>query len=348
MLAKRADHRTWLLEFERQLVRAGGAGAIIEAMTSVDFQLRRAAYFVARDHQLLSVIELVERGLRSGDIVLARSAVTFLDQVPISDRAACVTIGMMSSFGTIRDAAFRFAINHRVDSNDEQPLWLMLFDSQGSLRSAAASLLVSRGRDVVGHCTMMLDTGRLNVRQVCAGLSLLVELGVPEAIRILEKYVADGRTEVRARALTLQARVAPSLKDEIASAALLDSSRKVRKIGVVLCAQGAFVSLDTVEMMLARHMDYRAALTVCAREQWDTVACIAMIAASQTPNTSDHGDLRDALGKWISDRVSSWTNPSVRHREILSRPDVGSRLFELAGDRRQALQVRLQEGGIEL
>jgi hypothetical protein len=169
MLVKRADHRAWLLDFEQKLVRAGGGAAIVEAMTDADFQLRRAAYSVARDHQLLPVTEIVERGLRSGDIVLAKSAVIILDQVAISDRAACVAIGMMSPFGTVRDAAFRFAISDRVDSSDEKLLWCTLFDSQGSLRSAAARLLVSKGRDVVGHCAMMRKRPSSTVVQVVDG-----------------------------------------------------------------------------------------------------------------------------------------------------------------------------------
>ncbi|MPV67638.1 hypothetical protein [Burkholderia sp. BE17] len=348
MLAKRADHRAWLLDFERRLVRAGGASAIVEAMTGPDFRLRRAAYLVAHDHQLLPVTEIVKRGLLSGDIMLARCAAELLDRVPVFDRDMCVAIAAMSPFGAVRFAAFKFVANDRVAPDTEPFLWRTVFDSQGSLRSAAAKLLADSGRDVVKHCRTVLEGGGINAKQVRAGLSLLAERGTPDATEVLARYVTDARTEVRAHALMLRARISPALKDEIASAALLDPSRKVRKVGVRLCTEGAFVSLDVVAGTLAQHGDHHAALMVCAREQWDTIACIALIIELATLCDQDYGDVREPLRKWIDDQTSSWTNPTDQHRQILFRPGVGLRMFDLAGAKQTALRVRMHEHGIEL
>ncbi|HEX7913177.1 MAG TPA: hypothetical protein VF534_34510 [Paraburkholderia sp.] len=348
MLATRADHRTWLLEFEQRLLQAGGSAAVIEAMTGADFRLRRAAYLVASDHQLLSVTEMVKRGLLSGDIVLAQRATALLGRVPASDRNACIVIATASPFGPVRYAAFKFVVHDHVDFDTEPFLWRTIFDSQGSLRSAAAQLLVESGRDVVKHCIVMLDAGALKVNQVRAGLSLLVDRGAPDAAAVLARYADDARTEVRAHAMMLQAKISPSLKDDIASCALLDSSRRVRKVGARLCTLGAFVSLDRIAAMLIQRGDRHAALTVCARDQWDCLACIALVTELQMQNKSDCANEGDALRKWIDNWVSSWTKPSNQHRQILSRPGVGSRLLDLAGDRQTKLRARLQEGGIEL
>ncbi|MCX4149837.1 mediator of RNA polymerase II transcription subunit 18, partial [Paraburkholderia sp. WS6] len=166
MSATRTDHRSWLFEFEQRLVEAGGAAAIVAATNGTDFRLRRAAFLVAVDHQLLSVTEMVKLGLSSGDIVLAQRAVTLLDRVPVSGRAIYIALAAASPFGPVRFAAFKFVVNGHVDFDTEPFLWRTIFDSQGSLRSAAAQLLVESGRDVVGRCSAMLDAGGLNVRQV--------------------------------------------------------------------------------------------------------------------------------------------------------------------------------------
>jgi len=348
MLATRTDHRSWLLEFERRLVEAGGTKAIVAAMTGTDFRLRRAAYLVAVDHQLLSLIETIELGLNSGDIVLARTAVTLLNRAPASDRARYIDLAAASPFGPVRFAAFNIISGDKSSPDYEPFLWRATLDSQGSLRSAAARLLIERGRDVIGHCGAMLDAGELTARQVRAGLSLLVELHAPEIVPMLTRYAGDARAEIRAHAVALQAKSLPSLKDDIASRALLDPSRIVRKAGVRLCTCGAFVPLGLIKTMLVQHGDRRAALAVCARDKWDNLTCIALITELNVPAENGYPDVKEALRHWIEDRTSSWTKPSGEQRLILSNPEARLRLFDLAGDRQSQLRVRLREGGIEL
>jgi len=348
MLATRADHRAWLFDFEQRLIQAGGSAAIIEAMTGADFRFRRAAYLVARDHHLLSVAELVKRGLLSGDIVIGQNAVAQLDQVDMSDRDTCIAIATASPFGPIRYAAFKFVVNDRVSVDTESFLWRTIFDPQAGLRAAAARLLIESGRDVIGRCSAMLEAGQLNIRQIRAALSLLADLRAPNTVAVLAKYADDARTEIRAHAVMLQAKVSPSLKDEIASRALLDVSRRVRKVGARLCTLGAFVPLDRIAAMLVQRGDRHAALTVCARDRWDCLACIVFIAELRGPNVRDCDDMREALRKWINNPASSWTKPNDQHRQILSQRGVGSRLLDLAGNRQAELLARLREGGIEL
>lgn len=348
MSATRTDHRSWLFEFEQRLVEAGGATAVIAAMNGTDFRLRRAAFLVVVDHQLLSVTETIKLGLSSGDIVLAQRAVTLLDRVPVSDRAIYIALAAASPFGPIRFAAFNLISGDQSSSEFEPFLWRAIFDSQGSLRSAAARLLIEHGQDVVGRCSTILDSGELTARQVRAGLSLLAEYRAPEAVKMLTRYASDARSEIRAHVIALQARVSPSIKDEIASRALLDPSRKVRKAGVRLCACGAFVSLDLIRTMLVQHGDRRAALAVCARDKWDRLACIVLIAELHALDENGYTNVRDTLKNWIGDPTSSWTKPRVEHHLILSKPEARSRLLELADDRNPELRARLREGGIEL
>ncbi|WP_460910778.1 hypothetical protein [Paraburkholderia jirisanensis] len=347
MLATRTDHRSWLFEFERRLVESGGAKAIVAAVTATDFQLRRAAFFVARDHHLLSLVETVEHGLSSGDLVLALSAASLLDRIPASDQIKCITLATASPFGPVRLAALKL-ISERNSSSDYEPfLWRATLDCQGSLRSAAARLLIERGRDVVAYCNATLDAGELTAKQVRAALSLLCEQHAPEIVPTLTRYASDARADIRAHAVTLQARLLPSLKDEIASRALLDPSRKVRKAGVHLCACGAFVSLELVKTMLVRHEDRRAALAICARDKWESLTCIALIAELHAPAEDDFPDVKEALRRWIEDPTSSWTKPNGEQRSILSSPETTMRLFDLADDRKPQLRARLREGGIE-
>lgn len=348
MAAMRTDHRSWLFDFEQRLVEAGGAAAIIAAMGGTDFRLKRAAFMVAVDHQLLSVTESTKLGLRSGDIVLAQHAMTQLDRVPVSERTLCIDLAAASPFGSIRFAAFNLISKDQSSAGFEPFLWRTLFDSQGSLRSAAARLLVERGHDVPGGCSTLLDSGELTTRQIRAGLSLLVEYRAPEVGPMLARYASDARAAIRAHAIALQAKASPSIKDEIASRALLDPSRKVRKVGVHLCACGAFVSLDLIETMLVQRQDRHAALAVCARDKWDSLVCIALITELHAPTGSSDADIRYALRNWIGDPTSSWTKPGVEQRMILSTPAVGSRLLDLAEDRHPALRARLREAGIEL
>lgn len=347
MLATRTDHRSWLFGFERRLVEAGGAEAILAAMRGRDFRLRRAAFLVAVDHRLLSLAETIQLGLNSGDIVLARSAVTLIDRVPISDRAKYIASAAASPFGAVRLAAFNLISSDKSSSDYEPSLWRATLDSQGSLRSAAARLLIARGRDVIGHCNTQLIAGELTAKQVRAALSLLAEQHAPDIVSTLTRYVSDERAEIRAHAAALQAKLLPSLKDEIASRALLDSSRQVRKVGVRLCTRGAFVSLGLIKTMLVQHGDHRAALAVCARDKWDSLTCIALISEFGAPTENDSPNIKEALKRWIEDPTSSWAKLSGTHCQLLSNPEVRSRLFDLADDRQPQLRARLQEGGIE-
>lgn len=141
MLATRTDHRSWLFEFERRLVEAGGTKAIVAAMTGIDFRLRRAAFLVAVDHQLLSLNETIALGLNSGDIVLARLAVAMLDRAPVSERAKYIDLAAASPFGPVRLTAFNLISSDKRSSDYEPFLWRATLDSQGSLRTAAARLL---------------------------------------------------------------------------------------------------------------------------------------------------------------------------------------------------------------
>ncbi|KVW36967.1 hypothetical protein WK93_27465 [Burkholderia ubonensis] len=346
--ATRIDHSAWLLGFEKRIVHAGGAEAIITAMASADFRLKRTAYLLAIDHQLLPLADLVKRALRSGDIMTAQRAVALLERVPMQDRERCIELAAASPFGPVRYAAFRYVTSDRLDVDQEPFLWRAIFDSQGCLRSAAARLLDERGRDVVGRCIAMLESGKLSGTQIRAGLSLLAERHAPEATAILEKFSGDPRAHLRAHAVVLLARLTPSLKDEIAARALLDPARRVRKSGVRQCALGAFVSLEQIETMLARHGDRYAALAICARNPWDYLACLVLVAEHRTPSEGADDDLALALRKWIDNSISAWTKPGAQHRQILSRPNAGSRLVELARDRHQALRDLLREAGIEM
>ncbi|TPQ36936.1 hypothetical protein C2U71_26060 [Burkholderia ubonensis] len=348
MQATRTDHRSWLFEFEQRLIEAGGTEAIVAAMTGTDFRLRRAAFLVAVDHQLLLANETIELGLNSGDIVLARSAVALLEFVPASDRAKYIELAATSPFGPVRLAAFNLIAGDKSSLDYEPFLWRATLDSQSSLRTAAARLLIECGRDVLGRCTVLLDTRGLTVRQVRAALSLLAEQHAPEIVPTLARHADDARAEIRAHVVALQAKISPSLRDEIASRALLDPSRQVRKAGVRLCICGAFVSLDLLKAVLMQHADYRAALAVSARDRWDRLICIALITELNMVSGDAYPDVKETLRRWIADQTSSWTKPSGKHRLILSNPDVRSRLFDLADDQQPQLRAVLREGGIEL
>lgn len=348
MLATRADHRSWLSDFERRLIEAGGRQAILDAATGTDFRLRRAAFFVMVDHQLLTLPDLIELGLGSGDIVVARSAVDLLDRIPIADRGKYIGLAMAAPFGPVRLAALDL-IRDGTNVADYEPfLWRATLDSQGSLRSAATRLLTHLGRDVVARCSAMLDSGELTAKQVRAGLSLLAEQRTPDLVPTLARYASDVRAQIRAHVVALQAKWLPALKDQIASRALLDSSRQVRKAGVRLCMCGAFVSLDLINTMLAEHGDYRVALAICERDKWDSLACLALIAERQPPASDVYSVLKVALRRWIEDPTSSWTQPGVESRLILSSPAAVLRLFDLDRDREPKLRERLGEARITL
>ena len=105
---------------------------------------------------------------------------------------------------------------------------------------------------------------------------------------------------------------------------------------------------EQIKTLLVERGDCHAAMAVCARNEWDSLACIALIAALGLSSGHDDQTLRDALKKWIGNPRSSWTKPSVLHQEILSEPATASRLLDLAQDCRTQLQTRLRENGIEL
>lgn len=348
MLATRADHRSWLFEFERRLVESGGTEAIVAALTGADFMLRRAAFQVALAHQLLPVARTIALGLGSGDVVLALRALTLLDRIPLAHRARYITLAAESPFGPVRFAALKLMSSDPGSFDIEPFLWRTIFDSQGSLRSAAAKMLIERGGDVIGRCSTLLETGALAARQIRAGLSLLAEYRAAEVVPLLTRYGGDARSEIRAHALALQAKVSPSLADEIASRALLDPSRKVRKVAVRLCTGGAFVSLSLIRSMLVQVGDHHAALAVCARNKWDRLICIAFITELRTPAEARFEEMSVVFRTWLSDPTLSWTRPGAEQRAILSDPATGMRLAYLAEDRSQELRARLQEGGIEL
>jgi hypothetical protein len=347
MLATRADHRAWLFDFEEQLVRADGGTAIVEAISGADFHVRRSAYFIAIDHQLLPTLEIITSGLLSGDIVLARRAATLLDRLPAHERSQCVAMAAASPFGPVRHEVFRFIAGEHIAPDSEPFLWRCVFDAQGSLRSAAARRLVDGGRDVVGHCREMLGSDTLSSAQVRAALSLMVELRSSDVDSMLEKFSADSRAQIRAHALLLRSKVSPAIKDQIASQALFDPARKVRKAGVRLCSLGAFVSLEQIRTVLVMRQDRHAALAVCGRDQWDSLSCMAMIVELDVSSDRDERELSEALGRWLRNPVSLWTKPGIQHRDILLRPGVIARMLALADEKAVELRNRLHECGLD-
>ncbi len=285
--------------------------------------------------------------MSSGDILLAQSAINLLDRIPASDRARYIDVVIASPFGPVRLAALNLIAAGKSSTDYEPFLWRTVFDRQGSLRSAAVRLLLARGLDVVAQCNAMLGTKQLTSRQVPAALSLLSEQHAPGIVATLTNYVSDPRPAVRAHAVALQAKVLPSLRDEIASRALLDQSRKVRKVGVRLCTSGAFVPLALIKTMLARYGDCRAALAICARDKWDSLASIALIAELHPPCDDGPIDLKQVLRDWIEDPRSLWTKPSGEPHLILSNSEILLRLLGLAGDQAPQLRTRLREAGVD-
>ncbi|CAB3759544.1 hypothetical protein GQ57_19600 [Burkholderia sp. MSh2] len=346
--ATRDDHGPWLHTFEQRLVQAGGVATIVDAMHAPDFRLRRAACVVAFAHRLLPAAELVTYGLTSGDIVVARRAVAMLDDVPAGDRMRCIDLAAGCPFGPVRRAALGHMIDAGIDDGTEPFLWRATLDSQGSVRATAARLLAELGRQVADRCIALLDTGTLPGTRVRAALSLLAELRAPAATATIERFSTDARSPVRAHALMLLARLSPATRDEVAARALLDPARRIRKTAVRLCEQGAFVPLAQIEQVLDRYGDRHAARSICARDQWDSLVCIVLIAARNEPSDDPDDALTRDLQAWLRNPVAMWTRPGAAQRAILGTPDAARLLATVARDHREALRSRLLEHGIEI
>lgn len=345
--AKRTDHAAWLSRFEQQLVHAGGRDGVLNALSSPDFRLRRAAYFVSHAQRLLEPFALSELGLRSGDIALARHAVTLIDTLPNADQPALLHMALSSSFGPVRLAALHLAIRHPDVPEVDSFLHRALFDAQGTLRHAAARALTAKGIDIAGLCLNALASERLDSRRVRTALSLMVEIGAPYAEDVLSRYANDPRVDVRVRAMTLQARQNPGIRDTVSQRALRDASSKVRTLGALLCTRfGAYVSLDQVRDLLTNHGDYRSALRICSREKWDHLVCLAWTTEFSRLDDELLAELRQVLGVWLAREGVSWTRPSSQHVEILSRPQTATALLELAANKRSVLADCLQRSGI--
>ncbi|MDN7603738.1 hypothetical protein ACR42A_28500 [Burkholderia gladioli] len=349
--ATRLDHRAWLLAFEQRYIEAGGAPVIIAAMNDGDHRMRRVAYSLVRDHRLLSQAELIRHGLTSGDVMLSRQAFALLGEAD-SDHCrefdVLLPLAAASPFGTIRYAAFELAIQRIADADIEPLLWRAATDTHQLLRLTAARRLNERGHDVAGHFRSRLDSSGLRAREVRSILSLLIDLRVEDGPSLMEQHTRHPRAEIRAHALALLAKVTPSRHDELAARALLDPSAAVRGVGVRLCLRGAYVSLEQIETMLARHGDYRAALRITTRSVWDRLACLATIAPLPAADVDREPLLRTTLDSCLRDMSGYSIQASEAHRRRLSDPAALARLFELADERQPALRVRLREAGITL
>lgn len=344
--AMRTDHGPWLAKFEQRLVRAGGSAAISGALSSTDMRLRRAAFAVCLDHGLQSIVDLVRIGLASGDIVLARQAANLIDKVPHAEQQRCIELAMTSTFGPVRRAALR-SILEQDDPAAMDFAKRALLDPQGSLRYSTARWLMQRGFDALRHCVDTLDSGRLRPGQIRAVLSLLGELQGKEALPVIGQHTQSAHVEVRAQALILMAKLAPSTKDDIAARAMQDPSRRVRRTAALLCVRhGAFVSLAQLRGMLEQYGDHITALRIAKREKWDYLVCIAFVGQLCEPDERTREDLASAIDIWLATEGSSWTRPSPAHMEVLAQPGMMTLLCNLA-NRSQALLVRrLLEVGV--
>ena len=345
--AKRTDHAAWLSRFEQQLVHAGGRDGVLNALSSPDFRLRRAAYFVSHAQRLLEPFALSALGLRSGDIAIARHAVTLIDTLPTTDQPALLQLALSSSFGPVRLAALHLAVRHPDAPEVDSFLHRALFDAQGTLRHAAARALTAKGIDIARLCLKSLASERLHSRRVRTTLSLMVEIGAPYVEDVLSRYANDPRVDVRVRAMTLQARQNPAVRDELSQRALRDASPKVRALGTLLCTRfGAYVSLDQVRDLLTNHGDYRSALRICSREKWDHLVCLGWATEFCSLDNKLLTELRQILGVWFAREGASWTRPSTQHVDILLRPQTAAALLGLAADKRSVLADCLQRGGV--
>lgn len=345
--AQRTDHGAWLFRFEQELVKAGGKGGIVAALHGSDFRLRRGAYSVCVAHHLLEPAQLAEYGLRSGDVLIARQAITLLEAFSLEVQLNYLQVAGVSNFGLIRTAALRAMLQRPSSQHVEDFVRDALFDPQGSIRGIARAWLTAKSIDVSGICSEALKSGSLTARQMRATLSLLAETGEAGASETIQRYADDPRVDVRARALLLWSRLTPTNGDEIANRALNDPSPKVREVGVLICTrQGAYVPLARVRALLNAHGDYRSALRICRREKWDHLACLGMVTELSGLDKDLRTELHEVLSVWLRQEGASWTKPTDEHVALLSQQEVAIGLRALAGNLAAQLEDRLQEYGI--
>lgn len=342
--ARRTDHGAWLFRFEQDLLKAGGKPGIVAALHDSDFRLRRGAYSVCMAHSLLEPAELAEYGLRSGDILIARQAITLLEAFPPEVQLNYLQLAGVSNFGLIRAAALRAMLQRPSTQHVEDFARNALFDPQGSIRGIARAWLTAKGIDVPHICSTALSSGSLTARQMRATLSLLAETGGDTAAETIRCYANDSRVDVRARSLLLWSRLSSANGDAIADQALSDPSPKVREVGVLICTQqGAYVPLARIRALLDTYGDYRSALRICRREKWDHLACLAMVIELDRDLRTE---LHEILGVWLRQEGASWTKPTDEHVALLSRNEAAVGLKALAGSLAAQLENRLQEHGI--
>lgn len=345
--AKRTDHAAWLFRFEQQLIHAGGRAGILDAIHSPDFRLRRAAHFICHAQQILETAALAEAGLRSGDIVLARHAMTLIEALPVSQQPDLLHLAHTSRFGPVRLHALRIATQHAEAPYTDTLLHKALFDAQASMRHVAVRILTDRGVDVGQLCSQALASGNLDSRQIRAALSLMVEIGASESGAMLSKYRDAPQVDIRVRVLMLQAKLNPAGRDALSHQALQDASPKIRALGALLCTRfGAYVPLDQVRGLLTQYGDYRTALRICRREKWDHLACLGWVVELCSLNEAHLLELRQVLRIWLSQEGGSWTRPSRQHIDILSTTGTAAALCKLAANQQSRLAECLRVSGI--
>lgn len=250
--AGRADHRATVDAFEKALIRVAGVPALLEGVQDADCHLARARFDLLRRHGMCTPAELVGAiGRNWNDVMLAVQGMRMCMQLPPDQRSALCRSALASPYSSVRTLALQGVLAND-NAGSVAAAHAGLLDFNGAVRAVAKPFMALHGVDLRDFYRRAARESGRNARQVRTALAGLASLRNPDDLAFLRSFATHDNKSVRADVLGAWLQRAPGDKDDIALAALMDTSRTVRKLALHLVRQhGAYIPMALVKARLA-------------------------------------------------------------------------------------------------
>jgi hypothetical protein len=308
--AARSDHSQWLRDFERLLTDVVSADQLIAGVRGDDVNTARACFSALQRNAMLDASMLIHLGLGSRhDIVMSLRAANMIGKLPLHAQDSQYRIALDSHFGAVRTVGIRALLGRPQSPALRDLAVTALLDAQSSVRGAAISYLRAQLVDVAAYYRTLLEAPSTTSAVIRIGLASLAVLRSTPDTRLVKSFLASPLISIRTSAYMAWLKLAESDKDEIATRALDDTARTIRKMALGLTQrQGAFIPFETACTVLARHQDWGPLLRFSQQEKWNALEGIARIALATGPVHQMRPELERALYGWMQN-AGSFTRP---------------------------------------
>ncbi len=323
--ASRDDHSP-IVEAVRRLFESVEAGeALHKGFESQDQFVRRYCFDLALNSNGADQLTVLQRAFMEQDPHVRKAAVRKLHAIPPNNSLkGLLTRARNDACMPVRREALHIYVEKYGDQA-VQEFQSALLDANIGVREEAQYFFRKKSTlDLRAYYSQILNTSK--GRKLCAAVAGLGETGLPKDLQLVERFVADRSSKVRAAALHAIARLNPDAYLDQFALALDDPSAKVTREAVAALSKKSNSIGGKRLWEVYNHCRYlhgkRGVLYLLARiSKWDSIAFLIQSLADQDDSLVELS--QRYIVRWFARYNRSFSVPSAEQlatlRSVLSR-----------------------------